>query len=106
FEIDRRIARRHPDLPRAAWLHDVTDAAGTLGYCRRGRPEVVFHAAAHKHVPMMEDHPVEAVRNNFFGTRSIADACLETGSERFVMISTDKAVNPASIMGATKRLAE
>jgi len=106
FEIDRQIARNHPHLPRGVWLHDVTDAEKTLAYCVAARPEVIFHTAAHKHVPMMEDHPALAVRNNFFGTKSIADAASQTGCERFVMISTDKAVNPSSIMGATKRLAE
>ena len=106
FEIDRQIARAHPRLRRGVWLHDVTDVEKTLAYCVAAKPEVIFHTAAHKHVPMMEDHPALAVRNNFFGTKSIADAARETGCERFVMISTDKAVNPSSIMGATKRLAE
>ncbi|UCD74524.1 MAG: polysaccharide biosynthesis protein [Phycisphaerales bacterium] len=106
FEIDRQIARRRPDLPRKALLHDVVDREGTADHCRHLRPEVIFHAAAHKHVPMMEDHPGAAVDNNLFGTKSIADAADAMGTERFVMISTDKAVNPSSIMGATKRLAE
>ena len=106
FEIDRQIARVRPELPRVAVLHDVVDRDGTLEQCRRLEPEVIFHAAAHKHVPMMEDHPGAAVDNNLFGTQSIADAADEVRAERFVMISTDKAVNPSSIMGATKRLAE
>jgi FlaA1/EpsC-like NDP-sugar epimerase len=106
FEIDRQVARRHATLPRQAVLHDVVDAAGTLDHCRRATPEVIFHAAAHKHVPIMEDHPGAAVDNNLFGTKAIVDAAHEVGTERFVMISTDKAVNPSSIMGATKRLAE
>ena len=106
FEIDRQIARSHPTLKRAAWLHDVTESQRTHAYCLAARPEVIFHAAAHKHVPMMEEHPALAVRNNLLGTKAIADAAAATGCRRFVMISTDKAVNPASIMGATKRLAE
>lgn len=106
FEIDRHIARVWPDIPRAAVLHDVTDAPGTLRLIESRRPQVIFHAAAHKHVPMMEDHPAQAVENNLYGTRSIAQAADRHGVERFVMISSDKAVNPSSVMGATKRLAE
>ena len=106
FEIDRQIARRFPELPREALLHDIVDAARTLALFHGHRPQVVFHAAAHKHVPMMEDHPGEAVDNNLFGTTSVADAADAVSAERFVMISTDKAVNPSSVMGATKRLAE
>jgi len=106
FEIDRQIARLAPTLARKALLHDVVDAAATMEHFRRLRPQVIFHAAAHKHVPMMEDHPAAAVDNNYFGTMAVADAAHATAAERFVMISTDKAVNPSSIMGATKRLAE
>lgn len=106
FEIDREIARVYPEVPRAAVLHDVTDVQRTLAVVTAHKPGVIFHAAAHKHVPMMEDHPAQAVENNFFGTRSIADAAAASGVGRFVMISTDKAVNPSSVMGATKRLAE
>jgi FlaA1/EpsC-like NDP-sugar epimerase len=106
FEITRRLRQRHPDLPVRAMMHDVTHEGRTLALCRQGRPEIIFHAAAHKHVPMLEDHPREAVENNFFGTKAIADAADAVGAERFVMISTDKAVNPSSVMGATKRLAE
>jgi FlaA1/EpsC-like NDP-sugar epimerase len=106
FEIDRQIARNHPELARKAILHDVVDVDGTRGLFQKHLPQVIFHAAAHKHVPMMEDHPGAAVDNNLFGTKSVADAAHATRAERFVMISTDKAVNPSSIMGATKRLAE
>lgn len=106
FEIDREIAARFPRVPRQVVLHDVVDSDATLRRLVTLRPEVVFHAAAHKHVPLMEDHPAAAVNNNLFGTRSVADAALAVGAERFVMISTDKAVNPTSVMGATKRLAE
>ena len=106
FEIDRQIARKFPALSRKSLLHDVVEPTTTLAHFRRLRPQVIFHAAAHKHVPMMEDHPASAVDNNLFGTKAVADAADEIGAERFVMISTDKAVNPSSIMGATKRLAE
>lgn len=106
FEIDRQIARTQPDLPRAAVLHDVTNQPRTAAVIMAQKPAVIFHAAAHKHVPMMEEHPAEAIENNFYGTRAIADAAARNGVDRFVMISTDKAVNPSSIMGASKRLAE
>jgi FlaA1/EpsC-like NDP-sugar epimerase len=106
FEIDRQIATRFPDVPRKAILHDVVDARATHEVIMQTKPHAVFHAAAHKHVPLMEDHPAHALQNNLFGTKSIADAAVACGAERFVMISTDKAVNPTSTMGATKRLAE
>ncbi|MFN0134327.1 MAG: polysaccharide biosynthesis protein [Phycisphaerales bacterium] len=106
FEIDRQIGRRFAGVRRRAVLHDVVDAEQTLRIMVDLSPQVVFHAAAHKHVPLMEDHPAHAVTNNLFGTKSIADASVAVGVERFVMVSTDKAVNPSSVMGATKRLAE
>ena len=106
FEIDRQIARLAPDLPRRAVLHDVVEAEATKAHFQLVQPELVFHAAAHKHVPLMEDHPAAAVDNNLFGTKSVVDAADAVGVERFVMISTDKAVRPRSIMGMTKRLAE
>ena len=70
------------------------------------KPDVVYHAAAHKHVPLMEDRPTEAIRNNIFGTKNVIDACCDCGISRFIMISTDKAVNPTIVMGATKRMTE
>lgn len=106
FEIDRQLARRFPGVPRRSILHDVVDSDATLRHLMALAPHVVFHAAAHKHVPLMEDHPAHAIGNNVMGTKSIADAAVACGAERFVMISSDKAVNPTSIMGATKRLAE
>tara|TARA_R110002072_G_scaffold150953_4_gene299860 strand:- start:80224 stop:81768 length:1545 start_codon:yes stop_codon:yes gene_type:complete len=106
FEVDRQLKESFPKLNRVAVLHDVVDAPRTLSLLQRYAPQVVVHAAAHKHVPLMEDHPSHAVTNNLFGTKSIADASIATGVERFVLISSDKAVNPVNVMGATKRLAE
>lgn len=104
FEIDRQIARA--GVHRRAVLHDVVDAPGTRRLLAELRPDVIFHAAAHKHVPLMEDHPAHAVTNNVFGTKSVADAAAAAGCGHFVLISTDKAVHPTSVMGATKRVAE
>jgi len=106
FQIDHEMGARFASVPRRAILHDVNDADQTLRLMLEHRPHVVFHSAAHKHVPLMEDHPALAVGNNLFATKSIADASIASGVERFVMISSDKAVNPSSVMGATKRLAE
>jgi len=89
-----------------AVIGDVTDAARIDGVCARRRPEIVFHAAAHKHVPLMETHPSEAVKNNVTGTRIVAEAAMACGAVRMVLISTDKAVEPTSIMGVTKSVAE
>ncbi|MEM7577941.1 MAG: SDR family NAD(P)-dependent oxidoreductase [Planctomycetota bacterium] len=106
FEVHRQL-RNAPGTPKLeAVMHDVTHRQRTADLLLKIKPDVVLHAAAHKHVPMMEDHPAEAVENNLFGTRSIADAADAAGVDRFVMISTDKAVNPSSVMGGTKRLAE
>jgi FlaA1/EpsC-like NDP-sugar epimerase len=80
FEIDRQIARRHPTLARRAALHDVVDAEATLALFREEEPDIVFHAAAHKHVPMMEDHPGLAIDNNLFGTKSAVDAAIAEGA--------------------------
>ncbi len=75
-------------------------------FMRDYKPDVVYHAAAHKHVPLMEDRPMEAIRNNVFGTKNVIDACIAYDVKRFIMISTDKAVNPTNVMGATKRMTE
>lgn len=85
---------------------DVTDQARVSEIMRQYEPEIVFHAAAHKHVPLMEENPCEAIKNNVRGTRLLAEAAEQNGVDRFIMISTDKAVNPTSVMGASKRLAE
>jgi FlaA1/EpsC-like NDP-sugar epimerase len=87
-------------------IADILDTVRMRTVFEQHRPEVVFHAAAHKHVPMMEANPGEAVKNNVLGTRGLADLSDQMGVARFVMISTDKAVNPTSVMGTTKRIAE
>src|SRR5207247_4482767 len=87
-------------------LGDVTEPGRLAEVMRDSRPEIVFHAAAHKHVPLMEENPCEAIKNNVRCTRLIAQAADEHGVDRFILISTDKAVNPTSVMGASKRLAE
>jgi len=106
FEIDREIGALAPDVPRLCRIADICDRARVDRVFREVKPEVVFHAAAHKHVPMMEWNVSEAVKNNIVGTRTVADASKRHGVGRFVMISTDKAVNPTSVMGCTKRVAE
>lgn len=106
YEIDREVARRHPPLPREALLGDVRDRALLDSVMRRVEPELVFHAAALKHVPMVEANPLQGVLTNTIGSRNVADACRAAGVRLMVQISTDKAVNPANVMGATKRLAE
>jgi FlaA1/EpsC-like NDP-sugar epimerase len=93
-------------IPLSIEIADVRDRHRINSIFGKHRPGVVFHAAAHKHVPLMELHPAEAVKTNIFGTRNVAFAASRVGSKVFVMISTDKAVNPSSVMGATKRLAE
>jgi FlaA1/EpsC-like NDP-sugar epimerase len=85
---------------------DILDRNRLAGVFRDYRPEIVFHAAAHKHVPLMERQPSEAIKNNSFGTAQLAELAVEYETERFVLISTDKAINPTNVMGATKRLAE
>ncbi len=106
FHIERELVGKFPDLPLYAIMGDVRDRARIDGVFDEFQPEVVFHAAAYKHVPMMELNPAEAVSNNVRGTRNVARAADAFRVKRFVMISTDKAVNPTNVMGATKRAAE
>ncbi|HET9626056.1 MAG TPA: nucleoside-diphosphate sugar epimerase/dehydratase, partial [Kofleriaceae bacterium] len=110
FEIHRELIAAYPELTIDPQIADVTDAKRMTRVFEQvfepSKPSIVFHAAAHKHVPMMEHNPGEAVKNNVGGTRMIADLADKYGVERFVLVSTDKAVNPTSVMGATKRVAE
>src|SRR5687768_5851284 len=107
FEIDRELREQWIGADVRACVADVCDVARIGDVFDEEGPEVVFHCAAHKHVPMMELNPGEAVKNNVMGTKVVADAAAATGGcAAFVMVSTDKAVNPTSVMGATKRCAE
>jgi len=106
YEIDRELREKYAEFTIQPVIADVRDKERMESIFDAVRPQVVFHAAAHKHVPLMEAQPVEAVRNNIFGTKNVAEMADKFGAERFVMISTDKAVNPTSVMGATKRMAE
>ena len=106
FEIDRELRERWVGADLVACVADVSDAVRVARVFGDHSPDVVFHAAAHKHVPMMEANPGEAVKNNVLGTKVVADAAREAGCHAFVLISTDKAVNPTSVMGASKRCAE
>ncbi|MDN3566077.1 polysaccharide biosynthesis protein [Paeniroseomonas aquatica] len=106
YEIDLELRERHPDVPRRAVLADVRDEARIRRLFEELKPELVFHAAALKHVPMVENDPLEGLQTNALGTRVVADAARAVGCRAMVFISTDKAVNPTSVMGASKRLAE
>ncbi len=106
FEVHRELQGRAGAVQLVPAIADICDAGRVRALFAQHRPAVVIHAAAHKHVPMMEWNPGEAIKNNVGGTRVVADAAHEFGATQFVMVSTDKAVNPTSIMGATKRVAE
>lgn len=106
YEIHQELKRKFPEQTYHTVIANITDKDRMARIFKRFHPEVVFHAAAHKHVPLMEIQPDEAVRNNVFGTKNVAELADENHAEIFVLISTDKAVNPTSVMGATKRTAE
>ena len=106
FEIDRELRRRHPTLNTTALVADIADQKRIESIFRAESPSIVFHAAAHKHVPMMEINPGEAIKNNIGGTAVVARAAIDAGVDKMVLISTDKAVNPTSMMGCSKRVAE
>ncbi|WP_340004662.1 nucleoside-diphosphate sugar epimerase/dehydratase [Paenibacillus sp. FSL K6-0276] len=106
YTIEMELRKIFPDLNIVTVIADVQDRSRMMDVFSSHNPHVVFHAAAHKHVPLMERNPSEAIKNNVFGTRNVADCADKYGAERFVMISSDKAVNPTSVMGASKRIAE
>ena len=106
YEITRSLRQRHPELDVVPHLGSVVQTSTIASLMARHGPHWVFHAAAYKHVPLLEDQIIEAVRNNVVGTRILAEAACRFGAERFVLVSSDKAVEPANVLGATKQLAE
>jgi FlaA1/EpsC-like NDP-sugar epimerase len=106
FDILHELRGDFPDVKLTPVIADVRDRKRIAAVFKAHRPHAVFHAAAHKHVPLMEENVIEAITNNVFGTLNVVDAALEAGCEHFVFISTDKAVRPTSVMGATKRVSE
>lgn len=105
-DVRRMMANDFPNLSCQTIVASITNQTFMENVFRRFRPDYVFHAAAYKHVPMMEDNPAIAVQNNIYGTRVIADLAVKYGTKKFVMISTDKAVNPTNVMGCSKRICE
>ncbi len=106
YEIERELRWTYPELDVVVLISDIRDRDSLVRLFKRAAPHFVYHAAAHKHVHYMEAFPVEAVKNNIFGTLNVIDAARAAGVNRVVMLSTDKAVSPAGVMGATKRIAE
>jgi FlaA1/EpsC-like NDP-sugar epimerase len=106
FEAEYRLREACPGLRIDSVIADIRDRARLFRVFETARPEVIFHAAAHKHVPLMEENPEEAISNNVLGTQNVLDAAVRADSSRLVLISSDKAVSPASLMGASKRVAE
>lgn len=106
FQIEQELLKERGFAAAVAVVADISNRARTKAIFDRYKPAVVFHAAAYKHVPLMESNPIEAVENNLLSTRSLAELAVQSGVERFVFISTDKAVEPVNVMGASKALAE
>ena len=106
YDIQQELLRKYPELNLAVLIASVRNEERIDSIFETYRPNIVYHAAAHKHVPLMEDSPHEAIKNNVFGTYKVAQAADRYGTDKFVLISTDKAVNPTNIMGASKRLCE
>ncbi len=106
FEIENELVATPAGRSVLPLIADITDAHSMRAILAKHRPQIIFHAAAHKHVPLMERQPAEAIKNNTFGTAQLARLASEHGVDRFVLISTDKAINPTSVMGCSKRLAE
>ena len=106
FDISEELKNKFSNLKIEPLIADITDRRKMEKVFTKFKPKVIFHAAAYKHVPLMEEQPDEAVKNNIFGTKILAESALERGAEKFIFISTDKAVNPTSVMGATKRVGE
>lgn len=106
YDIQQELKKQHPELDLVVLIASVRNTNRMETIFERYRPDIVYHAAAHKHVPLMEDSPNEAIKNNVFGTYKTAKAADKYGVKRFVLISTDKAVNPTNIMGASKRICE
>ena len=106
FEIEQELLRERNFTSAVAVVTDISNRVRTKAIFDRYKPSVIFHSAAYKHVPLMESNPIEAIENNLFGTKTVAEAAIQSGVERFVFISTDKAVDPVSVMGTSKALAE
>ena len=106
YDIQQELRRKYPELHLETLIGSVRNTRRVNSVIEKYRPAVIFHAAAHKHVPLMEDSPNEAIKNNVEGTYKVAQAAAKYGVKKFVLISTDKAVNPTNIMGASKRLCE
>lgn len=106
YDIQNELLKKYKDLNLTVFIASVRDKARIEEILDKKRPHIIFHAAAHKHVPLMENNPKAAIKNNIFGTLNIVQAADKYGVERFVMISTDKAVNPTNVMGASKRVCE